>query len=271
MLQQVVLQTASPMTLNIDGADPDEILIIQSISGLSGAKVDLYTGDYARDGGYYQGRRAQKLNPVFHFKLNPNYKDDIEVSDIREILYRMFLEPMAKQDGVHVRLIDDRQPERYFIGYTETIETESFTKDQTAAVSMITVDPYIRSSDPVDQSNAGGWNDIPSIVYDGSAATGLEVTLKVLAATSQLTIDLNGDKMTLLKAFAINDIVYVNTIQGSRAIKRNGVDIMAALTPDSVWLQLNERDNHLKVYGSAVGDGRVTIIEYKYRGAWWGI
>ena len=271
MLQQVILQTASPMVLNIDDVDPDEILIITSISGLSGAKADLFTGDYARDGGYYQGRRAQRLNPVFHFKLNPDYINDIDVSDIRDLLYQMFMEPMPKQDGVHIRLLDDHKPERYVIGYTETIETESFSKDQTAQVSLITVDPYIRSSVLVDQSNPSGWNDIPHLIYDGGAATGLEVTLKVLAVTSQVVVDLNGDKMTLSRSFAVNDVIYINTIQGSRAIKVNNIDIMAALTPASTWLQLNERDNHLKSYGTAAADGRATITRYTFRPAWWGI
>jgi hypothetical protein len=33
MLQQVVLETANPMTLEIGNADPNEILILTSISG----------------------------------------------------------------------------------------------------------------------------------------------------------------------------------------------------------------------------------------------
>lgn len=272
MLKQVVVQGANPRTFNIEDVDPNEILLLQSISGLTSTDVTLFTGDYARDGGYYQGRRATKLNPVFSIKMNPDFKSDIIVSDLREMLYQIFHEPQAGSDAVQVILKDDRKPDRYFYGYTEHVDADHFEKTRKAQVSMITVDPYLRSVNQTTASDATGWVST-SITYDGSAKTGLEVTLKVKTATTQIVLDIGGVTMTLVRSagFAVNDTIYINTIQGQRAIKLNGVDVMAALTPASKWLQLSNGVNAIKTYATASGDGKVAIMNYTFRSAWWGV
>lgn len=275
MLTQVVIESSTPTTLNVEDVDPDEILILKNITGLSAKGLTLFTGDFARDGGYYQGRRAGKRNPVFSFKLNPNYADDIEVSDIRELLYKMFLQPHVGSDAVQVRLVDDRKPDRYFIGYTEDIDTDMFSKDQSAMVSLICTDPYLRSVSETTDSDVTGWISVP-LTYDGSANTGIALTLKVTTANTQITVALNEatdptNKMVLTGTFAVNDIITINTNEGSRSIKKNGVDIMASLTSASKWLQLSAVANTLNVYSTVIADAKVKVMNYTYRSAWWGI
>lgn len=276
MLTQAVIQGANPMTLKVEDVDPDEILILKSITGLSPQGITLFTGDYARDGGYYQGRRIGKRNPVFTFKLNPNYTDDIEVSDIRELLYQAFLEPDVNTDAVKVLLEDDRRPDRYFVGYTESVETGMWEQKLEAQVSMVCVDPYLRSDVPVSASNPSGWISVP-LTYDGSAATGFVMQIKVTATTPTVIINLNGLLMTLTHPvnFLANDIIDINTTIGSRSIKltRAAVqtDIMAMLTGTPVWPTLNSVANTLQVYGSVIADTKAQVLSYSYRSAWWGI
>ena len=272
MLTSAVLQTATPMTLNIETVSPDEILVLKSISGLTSTDVTLYVGDFASYGGYYQGRRPGKRNPVMTFKINPDYKNNVEASDIRETLYRMFHEPTLGSDGVQVLLKDDRKPDRYFIGYTEKIDADHFDKKQEAVVSMICTDPLLKSANTTTASDAVGWVST-NINYDGSADTGIELTLKVKTATTQIVVDINGVTMTLSKAagFAVNDTIYINTNIGSRAIKQNGTDVMATLVSTSKWLQLTQPVNTFKTYGTAVGDGKVALMSYIFRSAWWGV
>lgn len=275
MLTQVVIQSSTPMTLNVEDIVPDEILLLKNITGLSAKGLTLFTGDFARDGGYYQGRRAGKRNPVFTFKLNPNYADDIEISDIRELLYKMFLQPQVatafvSDASVQVLLKDDRKPDRYFIGYTESIDTEMWSKEQSAMVSMICTDPYLRSAAETSDSDVTGWISVP-ITYDGSAGTGIELELKITTANSQVTVDLNGQLMVLTGTFALNDVVTINTNQGERYIRKNSVDIMASLTAASKWLTLSAVANTLKVYSTAEADAKVKAMSYSYRSAWWGI
>lgn len=272
MLQQAILQSASPMTLDIASADPNEVLILTSISGLSPADLTLFTGDFARTGGYYQGRRVTKRNPVFNFKLNPDYVNDIDVSDVREGLYSVFLEPQALTDGLQVTLKDNKKPDRYFIGYTETFPADIFTDKPTAQISMLCVDPYLRSVTPVLVNIPAGVVSTP-FDYEGSADTGFQATIKVATAGTQVVLDLNGQTMVLNKPtnFAVNDLITINTLEGSRSIKLNGVDVMAYLSGASKWLQLTKKANVLKAYGTASGDGKAVITSYGYRAAWWGV
>lgn len=277
MLTSIIVGTTSPTEFKIEDADPNEILIVKSITGLTGPDVTLFTGDYAGDGGYYQGRRAGAMHPTITFKMNPDYANDIEVSDIRKMLYKMFREPAATSDGVQVVLKDDRDPDRYFIAYTDKIDTEPFSQTQTAQVSMVSVYPYLLSVTPVDVVNAGGFSSVP-ITYDGTADVGFYVKTKIVTAVNTVTIDLNGVTMQIVNPtgnFAVNDIIEVSTVMGSRYIRKttSGVttDIMAMLTSTSTWLQLNTASETLKVYGTAVADGKAVGTEYKYNSTWWGI
>lgn len=270
MLTEAIIQTSTPTSLKIDDVASDEILILTSISNLSSVKVTQFMGDFAREGSYYQGRRAERRNPVFNFKLNPNYAENIEVSDIREMLYRMFMEPLRDADGVQVLLKDDRKPDRYFIGYTESIETDAWVKDQTVQVSTITVDAYLRSAELTSAVNNLGWFTIP-MTYEGSADTGLVMTIKLLGNSDRVTIQNGTDLMKFERPFAIGDILEVNTTQGQRSILLNGEDTMSAMTSDSSWMQIKEQGNVLKAYGTTEGDGLVVLTSYSYRAAWWGI
>lgn len=272
MLEQVILQASSPVTMEIGNADPNEVLILTSISGLDPADLTLFTGDFAGAGGYYQGRRANKRNPVFNFKINPDYENDIIVSDVREGLYKTFLEPLASSDGLQVTLVDSKKPDRYMICYTEKFPAELFVQKPTAQVSTICVDPYLRSVAETIASNAGGWVSIP-FVYDGSADTGVEVTLKVTTVTPNIYMVINGQSMVLNKGgsnFAVNDIIVINTLAGSRKVTVNAVDRMVYLTAASKWLQLNTSAITLAAHGGVAADGKVVITGYKFRSAWWG-
>lgn len=270
MLETVIVESVNPLTLHISDVDPSEMLVVKSISGLTSAKVGLYTGDYAGEGSYYQGRRGEKLNPIINLKMNPDYVNDFEVSDIRELLYRTFYEPQPDSDGVLVRLQDDRKPDRYFVGYTEDINTDQFSKDTSVQISMVCMDAYLFSYDETTASDAVGWSSVP-VAYDGSARAGIQAEFKVNTATSVMTFDINGNKMILDYAFVVGDIITIDTRKGMRSIQVDGVDIMAALNPASKWLVLDRPANTIKAYGAVDGDGKVVMTEYTFRSLWWGV
>lgn len=271
MLETVIVQSAAPLTFNITDVDPNEILVVKSISGLTSAKVGLFTGDFAGEGGYYQGRRAEKLTPVITLKMNPDYKNDVEVSDIREMLYRTFYQPQPGSDGVKVLLKDDRKPDRYFVGYTEDINTDQFSKDTSVQISMMCMEGFLYSDAYTAGSDPAGWLTLP-IAYPGTANAGIAMQVKINTATPRVTIDLNGNKMVLDRAFTVGQVIYINTRQGEREIRfTTGGDIMAALSPASPWVQLDRPNNTIKVYGSVEGDGKAVLTAYDFRARWWGI
>lgn len=270
MLDSVIVDGDDPLTLNVTGATPNEMLTLKNISGLTSAKVSLYTGDFASEGSYYQGRRGEKLTPVITLKMNPNYKDDVEVSDIREMLYRAFYEPYEDSDGVFIRLVDDRKPERYFVGYVEDINTDQFSQSRDVQISMQAMTSYLLSSESTSGFDIVGWSSIP-VDYDGSAKCGLQMEIKINTNTSVVTIDINGQKMILNRAFTVGQVINIDTRLGSRAIVLGSTDIMAALDPTSVWLRLTRPTNTIKVYGSVEADGKAVMTEYQFRSQWWGI
>lgn len=271
MLEQVILQSSTPMTLDIANADPNELLILESISGLTPGDVTLFTGDFAGAGSYYQGRRDNKRNPIFKLKLNPDYVGDVSVSDIREGLYRVFYEPQSLTDGLQVTLKDDRKPDRYFICYAEKWDGEVFEKSPKAGISTICTDPYLRSVDETTDSDAG-WVST-SFDYDGSADTGIEVHIKVTSLTPTVRFSVNGQFMVLSKGsnFAVNDAIVINTSDGSRKVTVNGTDRMAYLTGASEWLQLTTEATTITADGGVVADGKAVITEYTFRSAWRGV
>lgn len=272
MLTEAIIQTSTPTSLKIEGADQDDLLILESISNLSRVQNSLYLGEFAREGGYYQGRRRQQLNPVFNFRLQPDYANDVSASDIREMLYDMFLEPSRTSDMVTVHLLDDRKPTRLFTGYTETIESEIFAKELRAQVSLLTTDNYLRSvalTSVVEPSGNGWFNAL--INYEGSAETGFATNLKVLVNTQTITIKADEETLVLDGPWLANDLLYVNTQEGFRTIKKGAVEDLGAMTAASRWINLKKGVNNIDIYGSALGDGKVVMMDYSYRAAWWGV
>jgi len=283
MLDQVLLQAtaaATPTTLNITAADPAETLILKSISDLSAPKITLFTGTYAGNGGYYQGRRIEQRNPVFNFKLNPDYAGDVEVSEVRRKLYRTFLNRTDQVgDGLMVVLKDSKLPDLYFICNTEDINTDMWTREQTAQVSTLALDPFLRSVLPYH------WDDTPgemqhTFEYVGDAPTGLYVQLNVVNLTTQIHIRLQKgveqQMITLVHptgAFAAGSTVFVNTTELHRQVQYNGQDVMVMMSYDSDWLTLDYSEDPytLEAWGTSYLDGKVLLSLMEYRGTWWGI
>ena len=273
MLTEAIIQTSPPTSLKIEGADQDDLLILESISNLSRVQNSLYLGEFAREGGYYQGRRRNQLNPVFNFRLQPDYVNDIMASDIREMLYDMFLEPSRTSDMVTVHLVSDRKPTRLFTGYAETVESEVFAKELRAQVSLLTTDNYLRSIAEVDvvEPSGNGWFNT-EINYQGSADTGFEFRIKILVNTPSAVIWLNDtDYMVLDGPWTAGQILTVNTQEGFRTIKVGAVEDLGSMTGPSRWLILKKGVNNLVTFGTAPADGKTVILSYKYRDAWWGV
>lgn len=273
MLSQVVVETAETRTFNIEAVSPDEILIIQKISGLTSPGNTLYTGETAQGRGYYQGRRPNKLAPVISFEMNPNYTEEISVRAIRDILYRTFYQPSPTSDGVLVKLIDDEGvlPELFFVGYCEDINTDQFAAEQVAQVQMIALDSYLYDVEATEDSDGSGWLSTP-VVYNGSADTGMVVTIEVRVITTEVYFALNGQLMHLTGNFGIGDDIVISTIQGDRRITVNGVDKMSALQ-GTTWATLygGLENNVIAAYGSVLNDGDAVITSYWYRSAFWGL
>ncbi len=261
-------------SLPILGATPKSSLLVQKITGLNPPDADLFIGDYARDGGSYQGRRVSKRNPVLTLQLNPNPALGETVSSLREELYKAFMDPLVDADFIKLNFVDDLGAVRYLVGYTEKLETDIFDVETMAQVSVICPDPYLRDNEETVLSDVSGWTTVP-FVYTGTAETGFVAKIYIVSATSTLTLENNGKKMIFNRSFAAGDIIWVSTIRGDLYCRVTSgsvtSSILSYMTPTSPWLQLHSQTNTMKVYGATTSDAIAAIRELRYTQAYWGI
>lgn len=275
MLESVVVQSSNPLTLNISGANPDEMLLLKSISGLTSPKVGLYLGDYSSEGSYYQGRRGERLTPVITLKMNPNYVDDVDLSDIRDLLYRTFMTPQPGSDGVKILLKDDRRPDRYFVGYVEDIDTDQFSSSRMATISMVSLEPVLFSD--VGVAVSGLTTSTVNIPYDGSAPAGIRIHALTHVQTTAIRISLNERTMILLKASGTpggwppGTLVTINSRKAEREVRINSDLSMPQIASGFQWFQLDRPVNVLKALGEDETLGDVTILDYDFKSTWWGV
>lgn len=289
------------LILPIFGITPKDSLLVRQITGLNPPDINLFIGEYSRDGGIYQGRRVGNRNPVITLDLNPNPALGETISSLREILYKAFVDPLVEADYVKLNLHDDVGRVRYLVGYTEKFETEIFAVETMAQISMICPDPYIRDNDPKELTNSPGWIAVP-FSYEGTAETGFEVEIYFTSTTSVLTVENNNRTMVITSSLTSSDVVYLNTIRGSRALMKasvtnvnavkialpspdhtlsqqwqklmddgNAISIVAGLSPESPWLELHSQSNTMKVYGATSGTTPAVIRMLVYTPSYWGV
>ena len=288
------------LALPILGVTPSESLLIREVTGLNPPPVDLFIGDYARDGGFYGGRRVGNRNVVFTIDLNPNPALGESVQGLRELLYKTFIDPQVDADFVEFVLHDEAGNTRNLYGYTETFETELFGIDTVAQISVICPDPYIRDVAETALFNTSGtWLTVP-FTYNGTAETGFEVEIHMSATTPEMTLRNNFKDLTLVHPFTSDDVIYINTNRGYRDIRRasatnvNGLralygdmtlsqlwgtliadgdttSMLSKLTTSSKWLELHSQANTMSVFGEGLLDVVGGVKALSYRSSYWGV
>ena len=286
MLTAVGIQGEVEMIIPILGIGPRESILIRKITGLSPADINLFVGDYSRDGGFYQGRRVGKRNPVITLDLNPNPALGETVSGLRELLYRVFLNPMIDKDYVQLNLYDDLGRILTTRMYAEKFEGELFDVDTTLQISTIAPDPYLYESTPIVLDTPGAWTNFV-FPYTGTAETGLKMTIDITASCTNLTVNLN-DRIFQIAGYSFipGDVVSINSVRGqsSLTVKHTSdvvESLLGRLTSASEWPELHSRFNtgpvdsenqSISVYESLPSDPVVaTIRDITFTQAYWGI
>lgn len=263
------------LALPILGVTPKESLLIRKVTGLNPPDIDLFIGDYARDGGTYQGRRVGNRNVVLTIDLNPNPALGENISGLRDLLYKTFVDPLVDADHLELVLHSDNGLVRNLFGYTEKFETEIFDIETLAQISLLCPDPYIRDLAETVLTNATGtWVSVP-FTYGGTAETGFVAEIHISADTPTLTVKNNSKTMVFNYAFLAGDVVFLNTNRGQRAatITRGGVNtpLLAYMTTTSPWLELHSQTNTMNVYGVAPANLIAGVKTLRYRAAYWGV
>lgn len=275
MLTKIDVDSENAFLIQILGATPKDSLLVRKITGLSPPDINLFIGDYARDGGTYQGRRVANRNVVIMFDLNPNPALGETISGLREMLYKTFMDPHADADYVKLNLHDDLGRIRYLVGWTEKFETEIFDIETVCQISMVCPDPYIRDNIKTVLRNVNGWTTVP-FTYEGTAETGFEAEIYITSDTPTLTLDNNDKRMIISRSFVVGDVVHVNTNRGSRSLTvtpsgGTPISIIAGLSPTSPWLELHSQANTMRVYGATTANLIASVRSLSYTQSYWGV
>lgn len=263
------------LALPILGITPKDSLLIRKVTGLSPPDIDLFIGDYSRDGGTYQGRRVGSRNVVMTIDLNPNPALGESISGLRDLLYKTFVDPLVNADYLELVLRSDDGRVRNLFGYTEKFETEVFDSETLAQISMICPDPYIRDLTPITLVNpTGTWVSVP-FTYGGTAETGFIAEIHIASNTPVLNLKNNGQAMLITHDFIAGDIVYINTNRGERDITytREGTNypLIAKLSSTSRWLELHSQANTMNVHGTVPTELVAGVKSLTYRASYWGV
>lgn len=277
MLTRVDVLSETPFQLKIRDAKPTDSIILDKIEGLTPPAVDLYMGEYVRDGGFYNGRRVGPRHPVITLTLNPNYRLNESVDGLREIVYRSFLDPLPGSDEIQLLLHDDTMPLRVLAGHTEKIEGDTWSQDTTLQISMICPNPYILGMTDNVVTAAG---PVSTIQYSGSAETGFITELEITTPTSHLYLTVDERPPTILEyPFQAGDRVIINSNPGFLRVQHTRAgqtkDILYATTAASQWSYLRGRVNVVRAYGVPTSNTPrpivATIEKITYRDTYWGI
>lgn len=298
--QQDWLPSRKALELPIIGANTKNSLLVRTVNGLGPPDVNLFIGEYSRDGGSYQGRRVGERNVVMTIDLNPNPALGETVSGLRDLLYKVFIDPLVNAEYVELVLHDSSGKLRNVAGYTEKLETDIFSSETTAQISMLCPDPYIRDSEITNLTNdTGTWVAVP-FLYDGTAETGFEIEANISEATSVLTLNNNGQSMVFNHNFVPGDVVYINTNRGTREVRKASLsDVLAAkdanpafdlgrlwsklvtdgltmplvgtVYPGSRWLELHSQANTMFLHGAFRSEVVAGIKTLEYRASYWGV
>lgn len=219
MLTQIDVMSENAFDLPILGVTPKNSLLIKKVTGLNPPDRSLFIGDYAQDGGIYQGRRVGKRNVVITLDLNPNPALGETAESLRDRLHRAFIDPQVEGDYLKMVFHNENGLEKYLVGYCEKFEGEIFDAETMCQISMICPDPYLRDNDDTILVQPTGWIQVP-FTYQGSAETGFIVRIYVTTPTTQITLYNNGKTMQLVNpgGYIVGDIIIVNTIRGQRSI-----------------------------------------------------
>lgn len=284
MLSTIKVVADETITLEVAAAHPGYSYLLKGVSGLNPTDLDLFMGDYARDGGIYSGRRANRRAVGLAITPNPQFSQGETVSDLRRKLQRVFMEPNLRGDAVTLEFYDDVSLDVLTIkGYAEKFENEVFSQDPTVNVSLLCPDPYIKKSQPT-VFDGPLWVE-NSFPYSGTANSGFKLKVEITSDTDTLTLGVDDEldptnifqlNLSSLGGFLVGDIVDIDTNYGHRSVNiiRGGItaSIFSGLTNSSKWVQLHSENVKLRL-GAATPNDQVVAggLEFSYVATYWGI
>lgn len=271
MLTMVEVRTSQGTLLSLPLEDISDGFVLTEVEGLDPVKATLVSSSFAQmDGEQYHSSRREARNIRVHLGLEPDYIVDT-VRDLRKRLYAFFMPKSEVELRFHMS--DDLIVN--ITGRVETLETELFSKEPSAVISLLCYDPDFVELDAIqyDGDTTATTDEFLIELPEDSIETGIRFVLNVDRSLTEFSIyHRPPDNVLRTLDFAAaslvaGDALTINTISGSKGatLVRTGVStsVLYGVSPQSNWIELQPGENYLRVY--AEGDPIPFEIHYSHR------
>lgn len=302
MIKSITVTNPKGESLVLDLFHPEKSgLIVKSITGLGPPKANINSTDLATaDGALYSSARASTRNIVFNLQFM--YAPTIE--DARQKTYKYF--PLKKKVTIEVQT-DNRS--LMTEGYVESNSPDIFSKEESAQISILCLDPFFYDPNPTytqfatvtpnfefpfsnesvedDLIEFGLINlDTRSILdYSGDVDTGVLITVHAIGTVSgtitiynvetheNMKIDLSKVKTLIGRDYGNGDDIIISTVSGDKYVQvlHDGkyTNAIAAIEKLADWFTISVGKN---IFNFTVTKGTENLaMAFSYRNAYGGI
>ena len=302
MIKSITVTNPKGESLVLDLFHPEKSgLIVKSITGLGPPKANINSTDLATaDGALYSSARASTRNIVFNlaFMFAPT------IEDVRQKTYKYF--PLKKKVTIEVQT-DNRS--LMTEGYVESNSPDIFSKEESAQISILCLDPVFYDPNPTytqfatvtpnfefpfsnesleeDLIEFGLINlDTRSVLdYSGDVDTGVLITVHAIGSVSgtltiynvetheNMKIDLTKVKTLIGRDYGNGDDIIINTVSGDKYVQvlHDGkyTNAIAAIEKLADWFTISVGKN---IFNFTVTKGTENLaMTFSYRNAYGGI
>jgi len=262
MLEKVEVLTEQGVLLTLPLQDISQGYSVQNITGLDPVRATIVSSPFgSMDGEQYQSSRREKRNILLTLGYEPDYVSGT-VQSLRKKLYTFFM-PKSR---VLLRFFQTGEPVVQIYGRVESFDSEKFSREPNAVISILCFDPDFYNPTPVIwNGNTTASTVEPTRSYQGTVETGIIFRLMVDRSNlTEFTIyhrppddSLRSLDFATATPLQAGDVVTISTIPGNKfaTLTRGGVDTsyLFGISPQSDWISLFPGDNKLRVYAEGAG------------------
>ncbi len=251
--------------VNLSASSP---YILKEVEGLGPPEINVSIANVMNMDGHYQGRQIQYREPVLTVGLNPNYKTNVLVPDLRSELYGLL--SGSVNDEISLVIMYENDEIMSTTGYVKKMEVVPFTESPEVQITISCTQSYFEALDVlyVEMQSNQLWQAISNV---GTVETGLVAKFLFTHDCNQFIVkDHRFKTMKLIFDFLVGDYLTIDTRPGSKSIIviREGSEgnIIYALTMASEWLSVYGGENNLQITEPVA-----EWIELYYKPKYWGV
>ena len=272
-------ETSEELVMDVMGYSASSRYVVRGIMGIDADEITpKFYAVGAVTGKRFYEYTMRPRDIVIRAALNPDFRNNEDVSEIRDRVYRLVSADRAGE--LTIQFNAGGSIVSSIKGKIVKTEVAYFSRTPELQITVNCPDPIFRSIAPIKLLPA----DLPSanpVKLTDQATTaphGLTFSVKFTATTSTFVIQDHPTtpdwqfEVTPATSFAINDELHISSEYGNKRVfwdKAAGtdIDLMDKVSNDSVWPQIFPGENTLYFMQVANFDW----LEVKYYSAYWGL